>query len=292
MLRSPFGSVAGVLVGVLIESVATTAYAQDEVCREAFEKSDLLLKAGATPVKLLDAREKLRACAAPTCKEWMVADCTKRLAELEGRIPTVVFAARDENGAEIADATILEGEKLVTARLDGRAFETDPGEHVFVFALRDGSRHEVKVLVHEGKKAQQVTYEAPLAVRSRPPAAPTESGENAPTKTVDVVSTNPLTYVGLGVAALGVGVGAVTGAMAIAKSGTNECIGLRCTDAGLADIDSGRSLATVSTVAFVVGLLGAGLAVYGLASPRHETRQARTFSPWIGARSLGIEGAF
>lgn len=276
----------------ILAAIATAglpASAQEDACKEGFEQADILLKPSAAEPKLLEARDKLRICGGPTCKDWMIADCTKRLAEVEARVPTVVFAAKDANGADLVDVTVLQGEATIATKLDGRAHEMNPGARVFTFVLADGSKHEVSAVVREGQKAQRVAWEAPLT--PKPPSPPAEGdAPSAPTKT-----TNPLVYIGFGAGAVGFGVGAVTGIVALSKASTSNCQGVQCTQAGLDDIDSGRTAATISTIGFIVGIIGTGVGVYGLLSPKYErppepSRAAIT--PWVGAGSAGVRGAF
>jgi hypothetical protein len=55
-------------------------------------------------------------------------------------------------------------------------------------------------------------------------------------------------------------------------------------------------MATVSTVAFVVCGIGAGIGLYGLLSKTEHTKEAAKnkphVTPWIGAGSVGVNGAF
>jgi hypothetical protein len=108
---------------------------------------------------------------------------------------------------------------------------------------------------------------------------------------------SPLVYIGGGVAALGIGVGAVTGLMAMSKASSvkDACNGTTCPRSIDGDLSSGRTMGNISTIAFAVG--GAGLAtmVVGLVIGGHKesppTSTARV-SPWIGLGSAGVIGSF
>src|SRR5438067_7939921 len=128
----------------------------EDACNAAYEDADLLVH-GKTSAKLLEARDDLHVCSAASCKAWMVKDCTKWLVDVEARIPSVVVTATDEVGAHVVDAAITADGNAFSSRLDGRAVEIDPGEHVFVLTLPDGRTATQRALVREGQKAQPVT---------------------------------------------------------------------------------------------------------------------------------------
>ena len=135
---------------------ATVARADDTAtCNAAYEQADLLVHSSAGD-KLIDAREKMRACASPTCKDWMVKDCSRWLSDLEPRIPTVVLSAKDGDGSDMTQVSVSVDGKVLSPELDGHAIEMDPGARVFVFTASDGRRTEVRATVEEGEKAQRV----------------------------------------------------------------------------------------------------------------------------------------
>jgi hypothetical protein len=77
---------------------------------------------------------------------------------------------------------------------------------------------------------------------------------------------SPLVFIGFGAAAAGIAAGTVTGLMAMSAGSDAEskCPTLKCDQKTLDDIESGRTLGTVSTIAFIVAGAGAALGVYGL----------------------------
>lgn len=227
-------------------------------CTAAFETADLRLRP--TETRLLEARAALRTCAMTACKTWMVADCTKRLAEVEGRIPSVAFSAEDERGRPVYDVRVLEGDRELASGMSGRAVEMDPGPHE-VAAERAGKRITMSIIVVEGKKAQQVvfTFPSPKATATKPSDAP--DGSSAPIGSPRIA--HPwapplaLALLGGGVVAAGVGVG--FGADAIAKKKDARCDAQNFCDGD--PLDSARSSARAATVLFV---LSGALAVGGL----------------------------
>ena len=207
----------------------------------------------------------------------MVDDCSKRLVAVEGRIPSVVFSAEDARGASLYDVRVLEGDRELLGRLDGRAVEMDPGPHELV-AERDGARVALSVVVIEGKKAQQVVF------AFRDAAATSSTVIDAPVP-VPPREAPPLVYpwarplaggmlVG-GVVASAIGVG--RGAVAIVKKSDADCDAENVCDAG--PLESARQAARAATVSFVVGgALAIGSAVTFLVFGRTRVQAAAWFN--------------
>jgi hypothetical protein len=279
-------------------TATASAHAQGaEQCNPAYEEADALLHVGGD--KLLDARDKLRICARPACKAWMVKECTKSLTEVEARIPSVVFVARDASGTELVDVTVTSGERTLASRLDGRSVEVGPGERVFVFVTTGGRRVSQKAIVKEGEKAQRVTAtfaaaNQPAAVAPAPVAlapvtpAPVTPTPHAPVTPPPVASTEHTTDVpppasdgshgtsgrtiaGItiaGVGVVGLGIGAGFGLSALSKNrdasaycGQNGAGPNDCTGDGYDLRRSAVAMGNGSTIFFAAG---AALVVGGL----------------------------
>lgn len=245
--------------------VAFDASAGDEngerACVDTYTQSQVLLKSGG----LLPARAMLLTCVQSRCSDWMTADCEKWLGQVEARIPTIVFAAKNTAGRDLSDVRVTRGADVVSARLDGRALDFEPGRHTFVFTTAKGERRETEVVVREGAKAQVVSviFDAPpgelASAGDRRPAAPTER------------ATSPLRLVGIGLAAagaVGLGVGTVFGVRSVTKKSDAQCDGAGQCESGAA-LDDAKSAADVATVGFVAGgvLLATGLALVIFAPP-------------------------
>jgi hypothetical protein len=105
-----------------------------------------------------------------------------------------------------------------------------------------------------------------------------------------------------GVGIAGLAVGGIAGRLALGKKGIvdENCQDLRCNEEGLAALDSGKTLATVSTVGFAVGLAGLATGVVlVLSAPSGnagESGKAQVRAGVLGAGTngplLGLEGAF
>jgi hypothetical protein len=185
------------------------------------------------------------------------ADAHAKLADLAKRIPEIAF--------EGGDVTI-----------DGAAAKSpqhvNPGAHVVAL----GGREE-HVIVAEGEhKVVRFGATTPLPLPAPPPAEET-------------THMSPLVWIGFGVAVVGAGVGTFTGISAKSKKDdalATYCNGNKCPPAADSDLDSASTLATVSTISFVVAAVGAGVGIYGLLNP------TRTTAVVVGPSSVAVRAQF
>lgn len=184
---------------------------------------------------------------------------------LERRLPklTIRLAPGSPDGTKVT----RDGVELGSPSL-GVALPVDPGAHVVVVRapgrreqrleldLKEGQSETLALTVGESEAQPRPAKPAPAPVpAARTEAPPPSTGGNW----------RSIGYVVGGVGAASLVVGAVTGAMAMGKKSTfdSECDANKyCTQAGLDAESSGRSLATVSTVTFGLGLVGVGLGAY------------------------------
>ena len=110
---------------------------------------------------------------------------------------------------------------------------------------------------------------------------------------------SPLVVPAFTIAALGVGVGAVTGILTIAAKNDLQarCVnGKSCGPAEFADLDRGRAMGNVSTIAVIIGAAGGAVGIYGLTHPTTSSKASSasspTVRPFLGAGSLGFHGTF
>lgn len=186
-------------------------------------------------------------------------------------------------------------------------FELDPGHHVIVASVGT-ARAEAAVDVAE-RDRRDVTLHlaanagaaaappAPPGATAMPSAAPTPTAESpappAPSRGIPV-----LTWIGFGVAGVGVAVGSVTGLMSISdkNAAQNQCYGNRCPPSTYGTLDSASTMATVSTVSFVVAGAGAALGVFSFLLRGDDTQPPATgsvsVSPYVGVGALGARGTF
>jgi len=203
---------------------------------------------------------------------------------LKGRIATLTVrvvvtpsapASLEIDGKSVAAAEISAAQRL------------DPGPHVVSARSGNGGTAQAEIALRDGE-SKEIVLEVvgPMAEAAAPVPATTPAPGRKPKRT-----TNPLVWIGFGVAAAGVVVGSSTGIVALSKAAPPNCEGARCTADGLDDIETGRTLATASTISFLVAGGGAALAIYGLLTPGRAA-SARSVHVLLGAPGLGIAGSF
>src|SRR5580658_3239502 len=137
--------------------------------------------------KLRAARDQLLLCAAASCPTDIREECSRHIPEVSGAIPSIVFAAKDGSGSDIATVTVsMDGKPLLT-KLDGSSIAIDPGEHTFRFEAFGQPPLEKKFVIQEGEKDRRERIEfgggTPLKtvpVPSPPPPTPTPTETPAP----------------------------------------------------------------------------------------------------------------
>lgn len=255
--------------------------------------------------KLIEARDKFRACAQRQCPAVVQHDCASWLEAVEKSIATVVVTAKDGAGADLLDVTVrVDGQPLI-ARLDGEAVAMDPGLHAFHFELADGTSLDQKVLVKEGERNQSVAVILKRATEPQPvpvssgvataggSATPVAPADRAPPPGSGAWKTTGWVLGGVGI--VGIGVGAIFGLVAISDKHSAHCNSDNFCDPD--PLHSARNAATVSDVGFIGGgvLLAAGLALVVL-SPGggHEKAAGVAVAPMVatGGGGLSLQGGF
>jgi len=102
------------------------------------------------------ARKQFTLCVDPKCPAVVRDDCNKRMAELEGAQPTIVFGARDATGGDLTGVRVLIDDRQLTCKLSGTALSVDPGEHSFSFEVSGMPPASAKLVIKEGEKARRV----------------------------------------------------------------------------------------------------------------------------------------
>jgi hypothetical protein len=111
---------------------------------------------------------------------------------------------------------------------------------------------------------------------------------------------SPLVFLGFGVGAAGIAVGAITGILALSKASSAKgfCVDSKCQPAAQDSIDASNTFANVSNVGFGVGIVGVGVGVIGLLMPRGKTEPKPPATatlrvrPMLGLDSVGLRGVF
>ena len=202
----------------------------------------------------VDARARAQTEGAKAIEE----EATHRAAALEPRLPrlTITLApTAPKDAVVIRDGVVLGAPSL------GIPLPLDPGTHTVVVQAKghvDGGA-EVKLGIGETRRLE---VDAGAESAATPPGAEGGHEKKNPLS-------RPLVLAGGGLALAGLVVGSITGAIALGagSSAKTACPNLQCSQQSLDDVHQGRTLGTISTVSFVVAVVGVGLVAYGLFAP-------------------------
>ena len=209
----------------------------------------------------VDARARAQAEGNKAIEE----EATDRARSLEGRLArlTVKLAASAPPDASVErDGVVLGAPSL------GVPLPVDPGSHALVVKAKGHADTRADVVLAEGEAKTLAVDVGPVV--EVPVAALALAAERT--------QVSPLVWAGFGVAAVGVVVGAITGAKALSAGSDAEtaCPDLRCRTAAFDDVESGRHMATVSTIAFIAAGVGASVGLYGLFVASKPGKAAKT----------------
>lgn len=270
--RSTFAFAATTLA--LAASWPASARADQAACFNAPVEGQKLRKAG----KLQAARVQFLSCAQKECPAEIVGDCAQWASEVERALPSIVVAARDGSGRDLAGARAsIDGG--VFAPLSERAMKIDPGKHTLAVRTADGaeSRRDLTIAEGEHDRSVVVTFGASGAA-SQDTSSP-EASRPVP----------PLVWVFGAVGAVGILSFATFGALGVsARSSANCDVG--CSASDKSDVDTKLLVADVS--------LGVGLVSFGVAAALYLMRpNAASASAWLqvaptSARAIGLGGRF
>jgi hypothetical protein len=255
-------------------------------------------------------REGLPPTASETFKRAL-ADAKKEVDSVSPKIGGATISVHTSGGGDVPNAkVVLDGSPLSTASLGIRR-SIDPGPHVLQASAEGFKPAELRFVVAEGGSVDEpVTLEAePTA--PLPPSASTATqlpatpvGAEQPVSSGGAGVRGVLPWVAFGVGAAGLGVGAVTGFIAMGKHSDiqTKCGGAVCTpsDNASGDIDSYHTVATISTVGFIVGGVGVAAGVVLLltrpktesVAPAAPPQAGLRVTPLIGLGSIGAVGSF
>lgn len=279
----------------------------------AQEKLGSIVKARETYIKITNSDLP---AGAPAPWRDAKADAEKELEALEPRIPYVTLTVQ---GAGSKPVTVTMDGTPVPSALLGVPRPVDPGDHRFE-ARADGLQTATSaVSVKERRNETVVLTLAPPG--STPPATPAAAGPATPegppgagpgggTTETSASTTgldtgrhgpSPVTYVALGVGAVGLVVGTVF--LLQSNSSVDKANQLCTLPGGVCPIsardqihsydDDARSQRTISTIGFVAGGLGlaAGGVLWFVTGKKKHTETAE-IRPWVGLGSAGMSGKF
>jgi hypothetical protein len=183
--------------------------------------------------------------------------------ELEPRLPKLTLKLA--SGAPL-NTTVQEGDASYSGAAFGVPLPIDPGKHVLVVAAPGHDPRTVEIELKEAaEEVLEISPGAPNAEATSAPAAAT-SGSRDDGAQPKGKNTRTLGWILGGVGVAGLGVGAVAGGMALGKKGVtdHECDSVTkvCSQTGRDAASEGRTLALVSTVGWVAGILGVGAGAY------------------------------
>lgn len=183
-------------------------------------------------------------------------EATARATALEPRLARLTIVLAPTAPAEVVverDGVVLGAPSM------GIPLPLDPGPHAIVVKATGRADATSQITLGEGE-SMRIELDAGSSTDVATPTPP--RGDAAPARAL-----SPLVYVGFGVAAAGAVAGSITGVMALGAGRDAEasCPELRCRDPrAVDDVESGRTLGTISTVSFIVAGAGAAVGVYGL----------------------------
>jgi hypothetical protein len=290
----------GAVVVALLLAAGRQAWAADKVtaasCVQANEQASTLRASG----KLRDARTQLRLCSAQGCPAAVRKDCIAGAAQADADVPTVAFAVQDADGNDLSAVTVsLDGQPLAD-KLDGKAIDVDPGEHLFRFESAGQPTVEKRLVIVEGEKnrRERITMGEPK------PAPVVAVVPVAPPPVVHRQPPNKVKSAGLVVGATGLGllaVGGLSGLLATldwsaAKNACGPTYPLSCRDQPTANSDhkSTEVAGAVADIALGVGavaLVTGGVMILWPAPEGDRVGAARptlTVAPQVGAGTGGV----
>lgn len=276
----------------------SVAHGEDS-CSASIASARTLERAG----QMLAAERELAACRThTTCDEARRSACEARLVEVERAVPSIVIAIRDVAGRDVAAARVLI-DGVPVAGGNGGEVRVDPGPHRIMVEYPGGTA-STDIVARAGERRRVIEIGAtPSAAPASPapgsiaaptggmaptpaPAAPPPAADDSAT---DNSTATTLAIIGFTVGGVGVLAGVITGALAVSRFDELEtqCQSVGCTQD---EIDSGTTLAHVSTASFVVGGVGA---VVGLVSVLWSTTSEEAdVTPLVGPGYLGLRARF
>lgn len=217
-------------------------------------------------------------------------EAEKRAKALEARLPhlTIVLAKTAPHGSEVfRDGVVLGSVSL------GQSASVNPGKHEIVVKSpgRKDARTEISLAEAETKTVNVDVGEVDPNATTKTPPVP----EGAKDGGGNGGGTSPLVYIGFGTAAVGLTVGAITGAVALsaASKAKDTCPNTACPSQDkLDDVESGRTMGIVSTIGFAVMGVGIAVGVVGLLTSNKTTGSTPAKTGHIVFGPGGVRGSF
>ncbi len=219
----------------------------------------------------------------------------ERAEALSPRLPRITLVL-----ASAPQGTTVEqnGAPLDTGVL-GVPLPVDPGVQKVVVRAPGHEAWSLEFEVREGEQVEKALQLGALVApgerhESLPNARPRVAGEQSDTATATSDgSTRTWGYVATGIGLAGIGVGAVTGLLAIDAMhdvDDADCKGSECDQAGVDAARRGSTMATASTVGFAVGAASLGVGIYLLLQEESGGGVKVGVTPTAGGATLAVGG--
>jgi hypothetical protein len=255
----------------------STARGESNSCPSAYEQAQELRAAG----RLREARHKLEVCVAPACSEFVRAECSRWLVEVEASLPSVVLVAK-RAGKEADNVRVFCDDEPLVENLDGKAIVVDPGPHTLRFLISGMDPVSENLVFREGEKNRLITVEFASNVQPAvvSPGSPPIDAAKPTTQT-----TKWLPY-GLG----GLGVLGVAGFAVLGLVGNSELAERERTCAPAcsnSQVGSVRTMYHLADLSLGIGVVSLGVAGYLLiTSPRESMPRGTARAPELDVHFL------
>ena len=161
---------------VLFASPAVRADEAKQACVTAHADAQGLR----TESKLREAREKLLVCARPECPAAVRSDCAKWLGEVQEEIPSIMVAATDANGGDVADVRVVVDGAVVAKELTGQPILLNPGSRTLRFERDGASPIERKLVLRVVERNRRVEVQFSPKLAGGGATGPVENGGDTP----------------------------------------------------------------------------------------------------------------
>lgn len=268
-----------VLMGVFATVVAGPALAQDaESCVAAHTEGQTLREQG----KWVEAREAFVKCAVESCPSVVSEECAGLLRSVDKSLPTVVFQARDKNGATLSVKVTRAGAPFLD-KLPATAVPLNPGLHELTFRASDGTTIKKSISAVEGQKNQLITVDlVPKSLET--PKPPTEAPDESTSGGIP-----PLAYA-LGGLAI-VGLGSFTYFSLSGKSDQSDLESSCAPGCPPDDYDRMQQKFVIADVSLAVALVAGGAAAWLALGSGKDAERVGVYAVPAGA-AASLRGSF
>jgi hypothetical protein len=204
----------------------------------------------------------------------------------------------------------------IASSIIGEPVAVNPGKRVVIARGEGGAEVKGEIELAE-REVREIELTLPAkggdgkaGGTSAPASTSGSASTSSPSSKTDATSTNGgapdqrelvrtpvargMLYGGAIAGAVGVAAGVVTGAFTLSKAHdvTPQCDNNVCAPAAKSDLDTALTFGTVSTIAFVVGVVGCGVAVVGYLLPLQSASRAEPRPPTMMFGPGSVTGTF